>query len=115
MQSDSAREIDQLAGTLGVQALDHTALAVHDLQAALPLYRDLLGGVPHGLEGQSSKGFQRLALRYPNGSQIELLAPTGEGFLQQFLARRGEGVHHLTFIVADVRQAVERARSAGLR
>jgi methylmalonyl-CoA/ethylmalonyl-CoA epimerase len=101
---------------LGVEALDHTALAVHDIQAALPLYRDLLGGVPSGYERLSEKGFMWLTLRYPNGSQVELLAPAGDGgFLRDFLARRGEGLHHMTFIVRDLRVAVERARQAGLR
>ena len=108
---------DQLVrGELGVEALDHTAVAVRDIQAALPLYRDLLGGVPSGYERISAKGFAWMTLRYPNGSQVELLAPTGQGgFLHDFLARRGEGAHHMTFIVRDLRQAVERAKAAGLR
>jgi len=110
MQSDQF-----IAGKLGVEALDHTAVAVHDLQAALPLYRDLLGGAPSGYERISSKGFAWMSLRYPNGSQVELLVPTGPGFLQDFLARRGEGAHHMTFIVRDLRVAVERAKAAGLR
>jgi methylmalonyl-CoA/ethylmalonyl-CoA epimerase len=106
----------ELVGELGVEALDHTALAVHDLQAALPLYRDLLGGVASGFERISAKGFMWMTLRYPNGSQVELLAPAGDGgFLHDFLARRGEGAHHMTFIVRDLRVAVERARVAGLR
>jgi methylmalonyl-CoA/ethylmalonyl-CoA epimerase len=106
----------ELVGGLGVEALDHTAIAVRDIQAALPLYRDLLGGVPSGYERISSKGFTWMTLRYPNGSQVELLAPAGEGgFLHTFLAKHGEGVHHMTFIVRDVRYAVERARAAGLR
>jgi methylmalonyl-CoA/ethylmalonyl-CoA epimerase len=109
-------QLDQVVGELGVQALDHTAIAVHDLQAALPLYRDLLGGVPSGFERISDKGFMWLTLRYPNRSQVELLAASGEGgFLRDFLARRGEGVHHMTFIVRDLKHAVERARAAGLR
>jgi methylmalonyl-CoA/ethylmalonyl-CoA epimerase len=109
-------QLDQVVGELGVQALDHTAIAVHDLRAALPLYRDLLGGVPSGFERISNKGFMWLTLRYPNGSQVELLAPSGEGgFLHDFLARRGEGAHHMTFIVRDLKHAVERARAAGLR
>jgi catechol 2,3-dioxygenase-like lactoylglutathione lyase family enzyme len=57
-----------------------------------------------------------LTLRYPNGSQIELLEPVGQGgFLHAFLDRYGEGPHHMTFIVADLVRAVERARAAGLR
>jgi len=109
-------QLDQVVGELGVEALDHTAIAVRDLQTALPLYRDLLGGVPSGFERISTKGFMWLSLRYPNGSQVELLAPEGAGgFLHEFLARRGEGVHHMTFIVRDLKHAVERARAAGLR
>jgi methylmalonyl-CoA/ethylmalonyl-CoA epimerase len=105
-----------LVGELGVESFDHTAIAVRDLRAALPLYQDLLGGEPAGFERLVSKGFMWLSLRYPNGSKVELLAPTGSyGFLHDFLVRRGEGVHHLTFIVRDLRVAVERARSAGLR
>lgn len=106
----------ELAGQLGVEALDHTAIAVRDISAALPLYRDLLGGIPSGYERLSEKGFIWMTLRYPNASQVELLAPAGEGgFLHAFLARHGEGVHHMTFIVRDLRHAVERARAAGLR
>ena len=108
--------LDGLTGELGVEALDHTAIAVRDIQAALPLYRDLLGGLPSGYERISDKGFMWMTLKYPNGSQVELLAPAGNGgFLRTFLAKHGEGVHHMTFIVRDLRHAVERARAAGLR
>jgi methylmalonyl-CoA/ethylmalonyl-CoA epimerase len=106
----------ELVGDLGVLAFDHTAIALHSIAAALPLYRDLLGGRPNGFERQSARGFAWLTLRYPNGAQVELLEPVGtQGFLQAFLEKHGEGPHHMTFIVADVRRAVERARSAGLR
>ena len=100
----------------GVIALDHTAIAVRSIQAALPLYRDLLGGRPNGFERLSNKGFIWLTLQYPNGSQVELLEPVGsDGFLHRFLDKYGEGAHHMTFVVADLRLAVERARAAGLR
>ena len=108
--------LDRIVGELGVVALDHTAVAVRSIEAALPLYRDLLGGRPNGFERLSSKGFMWLTLAYPNGSQVELLQPVGSGgFLSTFLERYGEGVHHLTFMVADLRQAVARGRAAGLR
>jgi methylmalonyl-CoA/ethylmalonyl-CoA epimerase len=107
--------MQELVGALGVVAFDHTAIAVHSIAAALPLYRDLLGGRPNGFERQSGRGFAWLTLRYPNGAQVELLEPVGVGFLQTFLEKHGEGPHHMTFIVADLRRAVEVARAAGLR
>lgn len=101
---------------IDVLALDHTAIAVRSFAAALPLYRDLLGGEPVELDERPAQGFRSLQLRYPNGARIELLEPVGEeGFLQRFLAKRGEGVHHLTYMVADLRAAVAAARAAGLR
>ena len=105
-----------LPGELGVEAFDHTAVAVRDMHAALPLYRDLLGGVPGSFERLAAKHFMWLTLRYPNGSQVELLQPTDrDGFLHAFLERYGEGQHHMTFIVRDLKRAVERATAAGLR
>jgi methylmalonyl-CoA epimerase len=89
---------------------------VRSIESALSLYRDLLGGVPNGFERQPQRGFAWLTLRYPNGSQVELLEPIGDrGFLYDFLNKHGEGAHHMTFIVADLKQSVERARAAGLR
>ena len=102
--------------TLPIRSLDHTAIAVHRIEAALPFYRDVLGGQPQELSERPDKGFRALTLRFPGGGGIELIEPAGEdSFLHDFLARRGEGVHHLTFMVADLRAAVAEARAAGLR
>ena len=101
---------------IAVQWLDHTAIAVRSIDAALPLYRDVLGGDPQELSQAPEKGFQVLTLRYPHGGAIELIAPLGPtGFVHDFLARRGEGVHHITFLVEDLKAAVAEARAAGLR
>lgn len=100
----------------GVLSLDHTAIAVRSFESVLPFYRDLLGGKVTHTRESPDKGFRFLHLLYPNGSQVELLEPMGaSGFLHDFLAKRGEGVHHLTFIVADIRAAVAAAKAAGYR
>ena len=102
--------------TLSIRWLDHTAIAVHTIDAALPLYRDLMGGDPQELYKRPELGFQTLTLRYPGGGGIELIAPLGErGFVQEFLAARGEGVHHITFMVDDLAACVAEARAAGAR
>jgi methylmalonyl-CoA/ethylmalonyl-CoA epimerase len=102
--------------TLPIRSLDHTAIAVHRIEDALPLYRDLLGGDPQELYERPEHGFRALTLRYPGGGAIELIAPLGEsGFVREFLDKRGEGVHHITFMVADLAAGVTEAREAGLR
>jgi methylmalonyl-CoA/ethylmalonyl-CoA epimerase len=102
--------------SVSVRWLDHTAIAVHSIEAALPLYRDVLGGDPQELSEHPEKGFAALTLRYPHGGGIELIQPLGpRGFLHDFLARRGEGIHHITFLVNDLRAAVAEARAAGVR
>jgi methylmalonyl-CoA/ethylmalonyl-CoA epimerase len=101
---------------LPIRSFDHTAIAVHRIEDALPFYRDVLGGSPQELSERPEKGFRALTLRFPGGGGVELIEPMGpQGFLHDFLARRGEGVHHLTFMVADLAAAVTEARAAGLR
>ena len=101
---------------LSIRSLDHTAIAVHSIESALPLYRDVMGGDAQELYERPELGFRTLTLRYPGGGGIELIAPLGEtGFVQDFLASRGEGVHHITFMVDDLATCVAEARAAGLR
>jgi catechol 2,3-dioxygenase-like lactoylglutathione lyase family enzyme len=54
---------------------------------------------------------------FPGGGRVELLAPSNDtsGFVVKFLERHGEGVHHLTFVVDDLRAETERLRAAGQR
>ena len=102
--------------TLSIRSLDHTAIAVHSIEAALPLYRDLMGGDPQELSEYPEKGFKTLTLRFPGDGAIELIAPSGDGgFVKEFLAARGEGVHHITFMVEDLAACVAEARAAGVR
>ena len=101
---------------ISVRCLDHTAIAVWRIEAALPLYRDLLGGDPGELSERPERGFRALCLRYPGQGGIELIEPLGaDSFVEKFLAARGEGVHHITFIVEDLAACVAEARAAGQR
>jgi methylmalonyl-CoA epimerase len=103
-----------MSATAGVLGFDHTALAVRSFERALPLYRELLGGVEIG-RGQSPRfGLNWLELRYPNGSVLELVEPDGpHSTLHRFLDARGEGLHHLTFIVEDAQATAERLKASG--
>jgi methylmalonyl-CoA/ethylmalonyl-CoA epimerase len=92
--------------------LDHVAVAVRSIKAALPLFRDALGG--EYLMGADEGGAWRwVQFRYPGGGKVELLEPLGEGFLSDFLERRGEGLHHVTFKTDDIRGAIAQVEGLG--
>jgi methylmalonyl-CoA/ethylmalonyl-CoA epimerase len=93
--------------------LDHVAVAVRSIKAALPLFRDALGG-EYLMGGDGGETWRWLQLRYPGGGKVELLEPIGEdGFLARFLERRGEGLHHVTFKTDDIRAAIEQVEGMG--
>ncbi len=99
-----------------VVRFDHTAIGVAQLEDALPLFRDLLGGEHVGGGESPDKGFRTMHFMYPNGSKIELIAPLGENsFMHKFLLERGPGVHHLTFIVKAFEPLVAHLKAQGYK
>jgi methylmalonyl-CoA/ethylmalonyl-CoA epimerase len=91
----------------------HVGIAVPDLDAALAFYRDVLGLTPHPPE--QADGATIVSLPFGE-SEIELLAPiTADGPIARFLERRGPGIHHLCYRVADLDAALAACRAAGYR
>jgi methylmalonyl-CoA/ethylmalonyl-CoA epimerase len=91
----------------------HVGVAVEDLDAALAFYRDVLGLTPHPLE--TTDGATIASLPFGD-SEVELLAPrTPDGPIARFLARRGPGIHHICYRVADLDAALAACRVAGYR
>ena len=94
--------------------IDHVAIAVRSVAAAKPLFVDALGGEFLFAGENTSQGFRWAQFRFPHGGKIELVTPIdGEGFVQRFLDRRGEGVHHITLKVPDIMRAIDHVRSQG--
>ncbi len=91
---------------------DHVAVAVRSIRAALPLYRDALGG-EYLMGGDVDGSWRWVQFRYPGGGKIELLEPLGEGFLSRFLEQRGEGLHHITFKTDDINAAIGHVEGLG--
>jgi methylmalonyl-CoA/ethylmalonyl-CoA epimerase len=85
---------------------------VRSIKAALPLFRDALGG-EYLMGGDQGGAWRWVQFRYAGGGKVELLEPLGEGFLSRFLERRGEGLHHVTFKTADIDAAIARVESLG--
>ena len=91
--------------------VDHVAIAVRNVGAAVPLFVDALGGEFLFAGENRSQGFRWAQFRFPNGGKIELVTPTTpDGFVQRFLDRRGEGVHHVTLKVPDIGRAIAHLR-----
>jgi methylmalonyl-CoA/ethylmalonyl-CoA epimerase len=93
--------------------LDHVAVAVRSIKAAVPLYRDALAG-EYLMGGDARDGTWRwVQFRYADGGKVELLEPLGDGFLTRFLERHGEGLHHITFRTDDIEGAIARVQAMG--
>jgi catechol 2,3-dioxygenase-like lactoylglutathione lyase family enzyme len=99
--------------------LDHVALAATDTSSALHFLTGALGGTI--IFGGQSVGFRPMQvwIGTPDGDgmPVELLEPWEVGrndFLARFVAKHGEGPHHMTFKVASLRAALERVEAAGL-
>ena len=91
--------------------LDHVGVAVPDLDAALKVWKALLGEEPviENVEGQKVR-----TATFPSG--IELLAPlSAESPVAGFLDKRGGGIHHVTLRVQDLDAELQRLKAAGVR
>lgn len=91
----------------------HIGIAVPSIAAALPFYRDVLGLVPGPPE--EADGATIVSLHFGE-SEVELLEPVSDTSpIARFLARRGPGIHHICYRVADLDAALARCREAGFQ
>jgi methylmalonyl-CoA epimerase len=95
--------------------IDHIAIAVRDLDAAVEWYREAFGCEVAHREVVESDGVEEALLRVAD-SYVQLLTPTrADSPVAAFLERRGEGLHHVGYRVADCAAALERVKAAGHR
>jgi len=93
--------------------IDHVAIAVHDLEAAIAYYRDAFGAEVHHREVVDSDGVEEALVKVAD-SYIQLTAATNdESPIARFLAKKGEGLHHIGYRVDDCAQALESMVAAG--
>lgn len=93
--------------------LAHVGIAVASIAEALPFYRDILGLAPGHPEVADGATIVSLQL---GDVAVELLEPRDpDGPVARFLAKRGPGIHHLCYRVADLGAALARCRAAGYR
>lgn len=98
-----------------LSAIDHIGIAVEDIDAALGVYRDVLGMPLVHRETVTDQGVDAALLDVGDG-HIELVAPLGpETAVGKFLARKGPGLHHVAYRVADVEQTLSSLAASGAR
>ena len=108
--------------------LDHVGIACRDLRRAIDMYRETFGlGVVH-LEENEEQGVREAMLAVgPAGAMGAGPGSLGVGYIQlleplapdtpvgRFIARRGEGIHHVGYGVADIREALATVAGTGIR
>jgi len=95
--------------------IDHIGIAVRSIDDALKLYEGVLGLRVSGYENVEEQGV-RVAMLPIGDSRIELLEPLhADSPIEKFMAKRGEGIHHISVCVDNIEAALERFKAAGVR
>jgi methylmalonyl-CoA/ethylmalonyl-CoA epimerase len=95
--------------------IDHVAIAVDDLDAAIDYYRETFGCEVEHREVVESDGVEEALLKVAD-SYVQLLTPTRDDSpVAKYLASKGQGLHHVGYRVADCAQALESVKAHGHR
>jgi methylmalonyl-CoA epimerase len=93
--------------------IDHVAIAVHDLEAAVAYYRDTFGCSVEHREVVERDGVEEALLRVAD-SYIQLLTPTRpDSPVAKYMEKKGEGIHHVGYRVADCAAALDAVKAQG--
>src|SRR5689334_18386030 len=95
--------------------IDHLGIAVRSLDDSVSFYQGVLGLGVSGRETVHDQGVN-VAMLPVGDSRIELLEPlTDDSAVGRFIARRGEGLHHICYEVDDLQSKLEELSSRGVR
>ncbi len=98
-----------------IRRIQHIGIAVRNLDAAIPFYRDVLGLTFVGLETVEEQKI-RAAVFQVGESTIEVIESTSpDGPVGKFIEKNGEGFHHVCFQVDDAAAALAGAKGRGVR
>lgn len=96
------------------RGIHHVGVAVEDLDAAVRTYERLFGGRLEHRSRVEEQGVEAASVRVGDG-RVELLSALGADTpVGRFLAKRGPGMHHVAYEVADIRAALAGLADAGV-
>jgi methylmalonyl-CoA/ethylmalonyl-CoA epimerase len=100
--------------------IDHVGVACRNLEQAVRFYQQTFGLVVVSRETIAEQGVREAMLKVadaPAGtSYVQLLEPLGQDTpVGRFIARRGEGIHHIGYGVADIEEALASIGASGVR
>lgn len=100
---------------MALTEVDHVAIAVRDLDAAIKWYKEAFGATVAHREVVERDGVEEALLSVAD-SYIQLLTPSRhDSTVAKFLDTKGEGIHHVGYRVADCAAALEEVVSTGAR
>jgi methylmalonyl-CoA/ethylmalonyl-CoA epimerase len=106
--------VARFAGVL-LTEIDHVAIAVTDLEAAIAYYRNTFGAEVAHREVVESDGVEEALLRVAD-SYVQLVTPTRDDSpVATYLRNRGEGLHHIGYRVDDCAAALDAVKARGGR
>ncbi len=95
--------------------LEHIGIAVKNLKESNDLYEKLLGVGPYKNETVESEGVTTSFFQTEN-TKIELLEATkSESPIAKFIEKKGEGIHHIAFLVEDITAEIQRLKTEGFQ
>ena len=93
--------------------IDHVAIAVNDLEAAIAWYAEVFGATVDHRERVESDGVEEALLKVAD-SYVQLLTPISDDSpVAKYLANKGEGLHHVGYRVDDCAVALQAVKDAG--
>ena len=100
---------------MSIKRIDHIAIVVPDIDAALGFWRDALGLDLSHVENVAEQG-ARVAFLPAGESEVELVEPTTDtSGMARYMAGRGPGMHHICFAVDDIEGTLARLKERGVQ
>lgn len=96
-----------------MRKVEHIGIAVHSLAESIPLFEKLLNTPCYKTESVAAENVNT-AFFQKGETKIELLESTTEdGVIRKYIAKKGEGIHHIAFDVEDIAAEMQRLQSEG--